>query len=92
MIQVVSLSRGQVITKNEIQNKVNSARSTFNYAKFQFGNNLYITVTYNRDLTISISTNSRDLLLYNEMMAIQRVYTQMRVVEFLFRWINKLNK
>ena len=64
MIQIVNLSKGQIITKNEIQNKVNNARSTFNYAKFRFGNNLYITVTYNRDLTISINSLNESSLSY----------------------------
>lgn len=92
MIQIVSLSKGQVLPKHEIQRIVNSARGTFNYAKFNLSNGIYITITYNRDLSISVSTNTRDQQFYYEMLSLQRIYTQMRVVEFLFRWINKLNK
>ena len=92
MIQLVKLSRGQILTKSEITKILNNARSTYQYAKISLSNKLYLTVTYNRDNTIEISTNSRDLDLWNQIQIVKRTYTQARVIEYMFRWINKLNK
>ena len=49
-------------------------------------------ISYNRDLSLSISTNSRDLALYHEIQDLVKIYTQMRLVDFVFRYINKLNR
>lgn len=92
MIREVKLTKGQKVTKQQIQNALNDARGTFQYAKFTMWNGIFIAVTYNKDLTILVTTNSRDLALYVEMQSLMRTYTQMRVVEFMFRWISKLNK
>lgn len=92
MIQIVKLSKGQILTKSEITNILNSARSTFQYAKISLSNGLYITVNYNKDNTIEISTNTRDLELWNQIQIVKRSYTQARIIEYVFRWINKLNK
>lgn len=91
MIQNVMLKRNQTLSRNDILRILNTAKSTYQYAKFIF-NGYYIQITYNRDLSISISTNSRDLALYQEMQDLIKIYTQMRLVDFVFRYINKLNK
>lgn len=92
MIQNIMLKRNQTLSRDNILRILNTAKSTYQYAKFNFGNNYYIQITYNRDLTISMSTNSRDLALYQEMQDLTKIYTQMRLVDFVFRYINKLNK
>lgn len=92
MIQNVKLNKGQILTKSEITRLCNSARSTWQYVKFILSNGVYIQINYNKDLTISISTNSRDLVFYQEVQNLVRIYTQMRVIDMLFRWLPKLNK
>lgn len=92
MKKIVSLSKLQIISKNEITNILNSVRSTYDYARFNLYNGIYLTITYHRDNTVDIFTNSRDLDLYHQIQNLNRSYTQMRIVEFVFRWISKLNK
>lgn len=92
MINIVSLSKGQILTKNEIERLVNSSRSTFQYCKFNLHNKIYIVIDYHKDMTITVATNSRDISLYKEIQSLSNIYTQQRVVNFLFKWINKLNK
>lgn len=91
MKQLVKISKNQVLPKRVIIDALNKARSDFQYARFELSNGIYITVNYNRDLSISISTNSRSLPFYNELQSVVKIYTQMRVSELLFRWIPKLN-
>ena len=86
------MSKNQVIPKTELTRLYNSARSTWQYVKFTISNGIYVQITYNKDLTISIATNSRDLAFYQEVQNLTRVYTQMRVVDMLFRWLPKLNR
>lgn len=91
MIQNITLNRNQILTRNEILRILNTAKSTYQYAKFSFGG-YYIQITYNRDLSVSISTNSRDLAMYQEIQDLIKIYTQMRLVDFIFRYLNKLNR
>lgn len=92
MIQKVTLSRGQVLTKDNILKILNNARSSFEYARFKFGNGIYITVSYYRDSSIEVFTNSRDIGLWAQIQSIRGSYSQTRVADFVFRWINSLNK
>jgi hypothetical protein len=90
MIKKINISKGQTLTRSNITDIISSARSTFQYARFDLYNRLYITVTFNKDQTISVATNSRNLQLYQEMQATIRVYTQARIVEFLYRWLPRI--
>lgn len=92
MIHKITLAKGEVITKDNLTKLLNDARSTYNYAKFTFYNNVYITIVYNRDQTIEIATNSRDIALWNQIQSIRSNYSQMRVINYVFDWINRLNK
>lgn len=92
MIQKISLTKGQVLTKNEITKVLNSARSTFQYARFTISNNLYLNIQYNRDNTVEISTNARDITIWNQIRNLNQSYSQARIIEFVFRWINILTK
>ena len=92
MIQNVKLKKNQILTKAEITRLCNSALSTWQYVKFTLYNGIYVQINYNKDLTISIATNSRDLAFYQEIQNLTRIYTQMRVIDLIFRWQSKLNK
>lgn len=92
MIQRITLSKGQILTKDEITKVLNSARSTFQYARFSLSNNLYLNINYNRDNTVEISTNARDISIWNQIRSLNQSYTQARIIEFTFRWINVLTK
>lgn len=92
MINIVSLDKGEILTKTEISKLLNSARSTFQYCRFKLSNNLYFVVDYNKDLTTTIATNCRDYVVIKEIESLEKIFTQQRCVDFMFRWINKFNK
>jgi hypothetical protein len=91
VIQNVRIKKGSVISKNNISSILSSARSTFQYAKFTISNSIYITVNFNKDFTVTIATNSRNLQFYREMQITARTYSQIRIAELLYRWMPKLN-
>lgn len=92
MINIVNLSKGQIMTKREIERLLNSSRSTFQYCKFNLKDKIHLTINYSKDMKIIVSTNSRDIALYKEIQSLERIYTQQRAIDFFFRWVNKLNK
>lgn len=92
MVQIITLNKGNVIKKGDIERIINSARSTWHYARFNLPKNIYVTIIYNRDNTIEIATNSTNLAFYQQMQSIRRAWTQARVTDFLFVWLNKFLK
>jgi len=88
MVKVVSLKKGQSISKNEIKTSLDYARQTFQYARFNFYNGLYIYIAYNKDQSIEVSSNSRNITLWQQIQSLKRVYTQARIIDFLYRWLN----
>lgn len=49
-------------------------------------------ITYNRDGTAEVSTNARDLWLYNQVQNLRRTFTQAKAADFVFLWLNSFNK
>ena len=93
MIKKITLKPNQVLTYNDIYRILNEARISFQYAKFTTYNGKYwISVNFNRDLSVVITTNSRDLGLYYESLAAMRTKTMQVISQFLFRWLPKLNR
>lgn len=92
MIKIVNISKGQILTRNNIMSCLNVAKSTFQYVRFNFPNKSYITVNFNKDLSISVAHNIRDLVFYRELQQITMVYTMSRLCDFLFKWLPKLSK
>lgn len=92
MIKVVNLYPKELLTRNRIASILNDARSTYSYARFNIKKgSLFLSIIYNRDNTIEISTNSRDIIIWNNIRALRNSYTQARLIDFVFLWINKLN-
>jgi len=92
MIEKIELKKGQILTFNNIKHMLDSARSSFQHAKFVMYNNIYIIIYYNKDQTIEVSTNSRNIQLYQQIVSLRNTYSQHRVTDFIFRWIQLLNK
>ncbi len=93
MIKKITLKPNQVLTYNDIYRILNEARVTYQYAKFTTANGKWwVAVNFNKDLSMIITTNSRDLGLYYEAQAAMRVKTLQVVSQFLFRWLPKLNR
>lgn len=92
MIHKVTLGRGQVIPKPELSQMLNNAKSSYDYFKVKLHNGIYFTIEYNRDNTVEIMTNTRDIAVWNQLRILQSNYAQLRVVDQVFDWINTLNK
>lgn len=92
MIQKLKLHRGQILTKDNISKLLSSARGTFGYAKFTMYNGIYISVYFSKDLSTELVTNSRDISLWNRMEILRRNSTLSMITDFLFYWIQALNK
>lgn len=92
MIQKVRLHRGQILTKENISKLLFSARGTFGYAKFTMYNGIYISVYFSRDMTTEFVTNSRDIALWTRMEVLRRSSTIAMISDFIFYWIQRLNK
>ena len=95
MIKVFNLRRGNVLKRDDLYAACVSARQTYDYVKVVFYNRQYITVLFNRDNTLEIATTVTLLTLWYEINGIRRsgrFTSTMRVCDFLFNWINKLNK
>jgi len=92
MIERISLNKGQILTITNIKKMLDSARSSFQYAKFIMHNGIYIIVYYNKDQTFEISTNSRNIQIYQQIVSLKRSYSQNRLCDFIFNWIQILNK
>lgn len=91
MIHRISLSNKQIVTKDNINKAITDARISYDYIKYTFHNNMYIAVSFNRDNTILVSTNSRDILLCTEIQRVTNSYTQALLVSYLFKWIQRYN-
>lgn len=89
--KTLKLSKGQILTRNNIYNLLNDARGVFGYIKFILYDGTYYNVTFNRDLTIEISTNSINPSIVRQMQNLKISWTQARIAEFIFQKINFYN-
>lgn len=76
-----------------IQHALLDAQKTRRYAKFIIGR-YYISVTFNRDYTVQISSNYRSDMRFNrEIVRLENVkYTLNVLTRFIYYWSNKLRK
>lgn len=91
MNQIVTISRGQTLTRSRLSNILNSAKSTYDYARFNLHNGIYVTISFFKDNTIEIMTNSRDIIMWQQIKTLRSTYTMSLLLDFLVRWINKIN-
>jgi hypothetical protein len=81
------------LKKFTIQHALLDAQKTRRYAKFITGK-YYISVIFNRDYTIQISSNYRSDMKFNkDISRIENVkYTLNVLTQFIWYWMNKLRK
>ena len=92
MIQQKELAKGQVLTISQIRDILTKAKMTYDYARFTTYKKEYITVTFTRDNKYEIATNSRDYNIWYEIKILKTVLNFGSLAQFIFKWINKLNK
>lgn len=90
MIHRISLGKGEVIVKPELLKMLNNAKSSYDYVKITLYNGVYFTLEFNRDNTVEIMTNTRDIAIWNQMRILQMNYSQQRAVDQVFEWINNM--
>lgn len=93
MIQNINLNKGQVITKPNLQKILNDAKFSYDYAKFNMYNGRYLTITFTKDNKYEIATNVREQYqLFYDIKIIKSVNSFYGLVDFVFKWLNILNK
>lgn len=90
MIHKVKLGKGEVLTKADLTKMINNARSSYDYFKVTLHNGIYFTIEFNRDNTVEIMTNTRDIAIWNQLRILQANFSQLRAVDQVFDWINTL--
>ena len=88
----LKLRKKEVVPRKTIYNKLTHARNTYSYCKFSIWSDEYISVIFNRDRTIEIATNTRDLQLIRNIRSVKSGFTISRVSDFIFNFINTKNK
>ena len=93
MIQKIKLNRGQTITRSNIQSVLTNAKMSYDYAEFKMGNDRYTTVTFTKDGKYEIATNVREQYqLFYEIKVLKTINSFYALVDFMFKWLNNLNK
>lgn len=91
-MKIRNVKQKELLSRGQISEELFRARSAFSYVKFILHNDIYITVVYNRDFTIEIATNTRNLHFWKEMELLGNNKIHARVIDFVYRWLNKLNE
>lgn len=92
MIQKVKLNRGQILTKDNIQQILTKARNGCDYCRIDLKYGTYITVAFFKDMTFDIMTNIRNVALWNEIENVRRQRGVIVIADYVFRWIQVYNK
>jgi hypothetical protein len=91
--QIIHVPSDRELKEYTIQQALLNAQRTRRYAKF-YTNKYYISVAFNRDSTVQMSSNYRSDMKFNR--DLQRLenqrYTLYTVSHFLTYWLNKLRK
>lgn len=90
---IIHVDRTQELGKTSIRYALMSAQATCHYAKFYSGR-YFITVLYNRDGTVNISTNFRHNTLFDNQLywLTRNAYQLSTYVDFVYRWMNYIRK
>ena len=93
MIQKIKLNKGQTITRSNIQSILTNAKMSYDYAEFKMDNDRYLTVTFTKDGKYEVATNVREQWqLFYEIKILKQVNSFYALVDFMFKWLNNLNK
>ena len=94
-IQLIHINPNKEVTDALVRRALIMAKSTKNYAKF-YTDRFYIIVNFNRDNTLNISHNIRNLDFYRELMRLQKTVKNKTDISlysiFITRWLNKIRK
>jgi hypothetical protein len=91
--QLIHVDKDTELKQYQIKYALLDAQKTRRYAKFYTGK-YYISVAFNRDYTVQISSNYRNDLKFNREMRImeEKKYTLNTLSYFIWYWMNKLRK
>jgi len=91
--QLIHVDAKTELQKYQIRYALLDAQKTRRYAKFYTGK-YYISVTYNRDSTVQLSSNYRTDMKFNKELRRmeENKYTLNTLTYFIWYWMNKLRK
>lgn len=91
--QLIHVDKDTELKQYQIKYALLDAQKTRRYAKFYTGK-YYISVAFNRDHTIQISSNYRNDLKFNRELRImeEKKYTLNTLSYFIWYWMNKFRK
>lgn len=92
MIQKVKLYQGQTLTKDNIMTYLNRARTGYDYFRIDMKGGMYITITFFRDNSFDIMTNSRNLSLWRDIEYVKRNRGITILGNLVFNWIRDYNR
>ena len=94
-IQLIHIGPSTNVTVEMVKRAMIMARSSKHYAKF-YTDKYYITVSFHKDNSFSVSHNIRNLRFYNEFTRLQgnlQYSTNINIfAQFICRWMNNLRK
>lgn len=94
-IQLIHINPNVEVNTALVKRAMVMAKSTKNYAKF-YTDKYYIIVNFNKDNTMNISYNIRNLDFYREFMRLQNTVKSKTDISayaiFITRWLNKIRK
>lgn len=91
-MKILTVKKKELLSRGQISEEMSKARSAFSYVKFMLHNDIYITVIYNRDFTIELATNTRNLHFWKELEMLGNKKIHAMVIDFVYKWLNKLNE
>lgn len=96
MKQIINLKPRQVIVLKEIEDKVKTARTGNDYLLVNFGrNNQFIKIAFCKDQTYVVGYNFYNMEFSLKLNIFMRQYPKIvisRLSQFIFNWVNKLNR
>lgn len=92
MIQKVKLRQGQIITKDNIIEYLNRARTGYDYFRLDMKQGVYITIAFFKDNTFEVMTNSRNLSLWRDIEYVKRTKGTTVLSNLVFKWVQEYNR
>lgn len=96
MKQIINLKPRQVLLLTEIEDKVKSARSSNDYLLINFGrSNQFIKIAFCKDQTYVIGYNFWNMDFSVKLNIFMKQYPKVfvsKLSQFIFTWIDKLNR
>lgn len=94
--QIIEVKPRERLLLNDVEKKVRTARNSNDYIMIKFGRKgEFIRVDFAKDQTYGVSHNLYNMefqVRMNTMVKQYRVSNMFKIADFLFNWVNRLNR